>query len=57
LAVLFYNALRFGLAYVDPGADHYERRYRERVVYNLQRRARQMGYALIQQPCAFGKPA
>src|SRR2546428_12036889 len=24
LAVLFYRALRFGLAYADPGASHYE---------------------------------
>jgi|SRR5687768_630707 len=47
LAVLFYNALRFGLSYVDAGVDSYEERYRERVVYNLQRRARQMGFVLV----------
>ena len=48
LAVLFYNALRFGLAYVDAGADYYEQRYRERVLYNLQRRARELGYLLVE---------
>lgn len=47
LAVLFYNALRFGLAYADVGADYYEQRYRERVLHNLQRRARQLGYSLV----------
>jgi len=48
LAVLFYNALRFGLAYVDPGTDYYERHYQERVLHNLQRRARQLGYTLVE---------
>jgi transposase len=46
LAVLFYNALRFGLKYVDPGQDYYEARYRQRVLANLHRRAKQMGYTL-----------
>lgn len=50
LAVLFYNALRHGLAYVDPGASYYEDRYRQRVVRNLQRRAKQMGFALVAAP-------
>jgi transposase len=48
LAVLFYNALRYGMSYADAGADYYEERYRQRVVYNLQRRARQMGFTLVQ---------
>lgn len=48
IAVLFYNALRFGLSYVDPGVDYYEARYRERVVKSLQRRAQQMGFVLIE---------
>ena len=46
IAVLFYNAMRFGLAYQDPGADHYESRYRERVVKQLHRRAAEFGYTL-----------
>ena len=48
LAVLFYDALRFGLSYVDPGVDCYEERYRQRVMYSLQRRARQMGFVLVE---------
>ena len=50
LAVLFYNALRFGLEYADPGASYYEERYRQRVLHSLQRRARQMGFALVPTP-------
>jgi transposase len=50
LAVLFYNALRFGMAYADPGADHYEQDYRRRVVHQLHRRARQMGFQLVPNP-------
>jgi transposase len=48
LAVLFYNALRFGLAYVDPGVDYYEARYRERVVQHLKRRAAQLGLTVVE---------
>jgi len=50
LAVLFYNALRNGLHYTDPGADYYEERYKQRVLHNLQRRARQMGFVLSPLP-------
>lgn len=46
LAVLFYNAMRFGMSYQDPGADQYERRYRERVIKQLRRRAEAFGFTL-----------
>ena len=46
IAVLFYNTLRFGMAYQDPGADYYEQRYRQRAVKNLRRRAATLGFAL-----------
>lgn len=39
LAVLFYNALRFGISYADPGEDRYEENYKRRVVHHLHRRA------------------
>jgi transposase len=48
LAVLFYNALRFGLVYADPGADYYEERYKARVLKSLHRRAHQLGYSLVE---------
>ena len=46
IATLFYNALRHGLDYIDPGADYYEQHYRERVVHNLRRRAQALGLGL-----------
>jgi transposase len=54
LAVLFYNALRFGMKYVDPGEDFYEERYRQRVLHQLHRRAQQMGFILVRESTAVG---
>lgn len=50
IAVLFYNAVRHGMSYADPGADRYEQQYRQRVVKNLHRRAAEFGFSL--QPVA-----
>ena len=47
IAVLFYNAMRHGMDYVDPGASYYETRYRERVVKNLHRRAKALGFVML----------
>jgi len=46
IAVLFYNTLRNGMDYSDPGAAYYEERHRRRVVSNLQRRTKAFGYVL-----------
>ena len=46
IAVLFYNAVRYGMEYVDPGASFYETRYRARVIDNFHRRAKVFGFAL-----------
>lgn len=46
IAVLFYNTLRHGMSYADPGAAYYEDRYKQRVLANLQRRAKSLGFAL-----------
>lgn len=46
LAVLFYNAVRYGMDYVDPGADQYEQKYRQRVLKNLHRKAAEFGFKL-----------
>jgi hypothetical protein len=48
IAVLFYNAMQHGMDYADPGAAYYETRYRDRVLNNLQRRAKAFGFALNQ---------
>jgi transposase len=47
LAVLFYCILKHGSKYIDPGADHYETRYRNRVVSNLRKTAKRLGYELV----------
>ena len=46
IAVLYYNAMRYGMTYADPGADQYECKYRERVIRQLHRRAAEFGFAL-----------
>ncbi len=50
IAVLFYNTLRFGMTYHDPGAAAYEERHRTRVLANLQRRAKTLGFTLAPMP-------
>jgi transposase len=47
LAVLFYKALRFGMAYADPGVSAYEAKYRHRLVQHLERRAKSLGFTLV----------
>jgi transposase len=34
------------MSYKDPGADQYEQQYRSRVLANLKRRAKSLGFAL-----------
>ena len=50
LARLIYAMLKHGTEYVDAGQEYYEQRYRSRVVQNLKRKAREMGYALVSMP-------
>ena len=47
IAVLFYNTLRHGMTYRDPGADRYEEQYRGRVLANLKRRAKSLGFMVL----------
>ena len=39
--------LRYGADYVDAGQQAYEKQYRDRVLTNLQRKARVFGYQLV----------
>lgn len=50
-ARLFYRLWTSGEGYVDPGADYYEQRYRERMVKSLQKKAQALGMELVTQPC------
>jgi len=49
LARLVYTLLKYGNEYVDAGQEYYEEQYRQRVIYNLKRRAIQMGFYLVEQ--------
>lgn len=51
IAVLFYNAVRFGSVYADPGASYYDEQYRNRVIKGLHRRAAEFGYTLQEAGC------
>ena len=50
LARLVYSMLKHGTEYVDVGQDYYERQHRERVVHNLTRRAKELGFVLLPAP-------
>jgi transposase len=47
LAILFYSIMKHGNAYVEPGAAYYETQYRSRVLLNLKKRAKRLGYELV----------
>ena len=57
LARTIYNMLRFGTDFVERGQDYYEHRYRQRVLHNLTRRAREMGYCLVKHHDLLPQPA
>jgi transposase len=47
MARLIYSMLKNGTEYVDVGQEHYEKRYRSRVVQNLKRKAQELGFELV----------
>ena len=53
LACLIYTMLKNRTNYVDPGADQYEQKYRDRFLRNLKRKAEFFGYSLIPTPTSF----
>lgn len=50
LARIFYNVLKNRQAYRDPGQDYYDQKYRDRVIANLKRRAKELGLEVIATP-------
>jgi len=50
LARIFYRMWTTGHSYTDLGSDYYENRYKERVLRNITRRARELGYDAVLQP-------
>jgi len=47
IAVLFYNTLRFGWAYVEQGLDEYEKKYKEQYLKRLKAAAKKVGMQLV----------
>jgi transposase len=47
LARIIYLMLKYQKEYRDMGADYYERKYKERILFHLQKRARSLGYSLV----------
>lgn len=47
LARIIYYMLRDRVTYHDPGAAHYERQYQQRVIRNLQHKAKRLGLQLV----------
>ena len=50
LARIFYCLWTKGGEYHDPGVDSYEQQYQKRILKNLQKRADELGFALVPQP-------
>ena len=46
LARIFYHLWTFGDVYRDPGAGYYEKQYETRVLANITKRAKQLGYSI-----------
>ena len=46
LARLFYRMLKFGEAYVEKGQGYYDQKFKERVINNLSKRAKEFGFKL-----------
>ena len=49
LAKIFYHLLKNGEEYVDAGQEYYEKAYQSRVFNNLKRKAKEMGFILVNQ--------
>jgi transposase len=47
LARLVYRMLKYGQSYVDQGQAYYEQQYQERLLYQLKKKAKQMGFELV----------
>lgn len=47
LAIMFYNVLRYGMAYVEEGLHRYEQRYKQQMIRSLERRAKALGLQVV----------
>ncbi len=49
IARLVYSMLKYGTEYVDQGQNYYEEKYRERIVKNLHKKAKSLGFKMVPQ--------
>ncbi len=49
IARLVYSLLKYGTDYIDQGQDYYEKKYRDRVIKNLAKKAKSLGYEMVPQ--------
>lgn len=47
IACLFYRLLKFGAEYVEQGLNNYEQAYKARLIYGLEKQAKNLGYTLL----------
>ena len=52
LARLVYRMLRYGMKYVDQGAEFYEAQHRQRQINHLKWKAAKLGFQVIDAPAA-----
>ena len=52
LARLVYRMLRYGMEYVDRGADCYEQQHRQRQIFSLKQKAAALGFEIIEPAAA-----
>jgi transposase len=52
IAILFYNALKHGLNYVEQGLETYEKKYREQAIKRMKRAAAHFGLTLVEPQLA-----
>lgn len=50
LSAVIYNMLKDGAEYRELGGDYYEKEYRKRIVSNLSRKAKKLGFELTEMP-------
>jgi transposase len=50
LARIFYHLWKYGGTYNDPGAHYYEQKYKQRVINNMIRKAKQLGFQISIEP-------
>ncbi len=51
LATIIFNMLKNGIEYIETGQDYYEVQYRDRLIKNLNKRAKMLGYELVEIIC------